>query len=165
MLKVLLYDNRQTLLKYVGDQADLHQDPILITPDPSSADHLRWQMISKSKRRLDAITISRFLKDQLFSELKKRKVKSGLGVILKIETQRGFNNLTEILLVGMQLFPIGVMIARGDLAVECGWRNIGWVQKEILSLCLAAHVTDIWATQVLKTWRNEVFLRGQKLQM
>jgi pyruvate kinase len=87
---------------------------------------------------------------QLFSELKKRKVKSGLGVILKIETQRGFNNLTEILLAGMQLFPIGVMIARGDLAVECGWRNIGWVQKEILSLCLAAHVTDIWATQVLE---------------
>ncbi len=50
----------------------------------------------------------------------------------------------------MQFFPVGVMIARGDLAVECGWKNIGRVQKEILSLCLAAHVTDIWATQVLE---------------
>jgi len=87
---------------------------------------------------------------QLLNELKKRKAKSGLGVILKIETQRGFNNLTEILLAAMQLFPIGVMIARGDLAVECGWKNIGRMQKEILSFCLAAHVTDIWATQVLE---------------
>jgi pyruvate kinase len=41
------------------------------------------------------------------------------------------------------------MIARGDLAVESGWKNIGRVQEEILSICQAAHVTDIWATQVL----------------
>ncbi|WP_372644608.1 pyruvate kinase, partial [Ancylomarina sp.] len=87
---------------------------------------------------------------QLFNELKKRKAKSGLGVILKIETQRGFNKLTEILLAAMQLYPIGVMIARGDLAVECGWKNMGRVQMEILSFCQAAHVTDIWATQVLE---------------
>jgi pyruvate kinase len=87
---------------------------------------------------------------QLLDELEKREAKSDLGVILKIETQRGFNNLTEILLEAMQLCPVGVMIARGDLAVECGWKNIGRVQKEILSLCLAAHVTDIWATQVLE---------------
>ena len=88
---------------------------------------------------------------QLLDELEKRNARKGLGVILKIETQRGFNNLTEILLTAMQLYPIGVMIARGDLAVECGWKNIGRVQREVLSLCLAAHVTDIWATQVLET--------------
>jgi pyruvate kinase len=72
------------------------------------------------------------------------------GVILKIETQAGYNNLIEILLEGMKVYPIGVMIARGDLAVEVGWENIGRVQEEILSLCQASHVTDIWATQVLE---------------
>ncbi len=73
-----------------------------------------------------------------------------LGVILKIETQQGFDNLTDIMLAAMQTYPVGVMIARGDLAVEVGWENMPRIQEEILSLCLAAHMPDIWATQVLE---------------
>ena len=72
------------------------------------------------------------------------------GIIFKIETQRGFNALTDILLAGMQNYPIGVMIARGDLAIEVGWQNMASIQEEILSLCRAAHIPDIWATQVLE---------------
>ncbi len=87
---------------------------------------------------------------ELIEELEKLGAKDRLGIILKIETQSGFNQLTDILLEGMQVYPIGVMIARGDLAIESGWNNIGRVQEEILSLCQAAHVTDIWATQVLE---------------
>lgn len=86
----------------------------------------------------------------LIKELDKLKARDKLGVILKIETQSGFNNLTDILLEAMRIYPIGVMIARGDLAVEVGWENIGRVQEEILSFCQAAHITDIWATQVLE---------------
>jgi len=73
-----------------------------------------------------------------------------LGIILKIETKAGFDNLTDILLTAMQVYPIGVMIARGDLAVECGWENMAMIQEEILSLCMAAHIPVIWATQVLE---------------
>jgi pyruvate kinase len=87
---------------------------------------------------------------ELISELEKLDARDKLGVILKIETQSGFNQLTDILLEAMQVYPIGVMIARGDLAIETGWDNIGRVQEEILSLCQAAHITDIWATQVLE---------------
>ena len=43
------------------------------------------------------------------------------------------------------------MIARGDLAVECGFERLAEVQEEILWLCEAAHVPVIWATQVLET--------------
>ena len=46
---------------------------------------------------------------------------------------------------------VGVMIARGDLAVECGYERLAEVQEEILSLCEAAHIPVIWATQVLDT--------------
>jgi pyruvate kinase len=42
------------------------------------------------------------------------------------------------------------MIARGDLAVECGWEALAAIQEEILRLCAAAHVPCIWATQVLE---------------
>jgi pyruvate kinase len=75
---------------------------------------------------------------------------SNIGIILKIETRKGFNNLPKILLTAMQTYPVGVMIARGDLAVETGWKNIATIQEEILRICEAAHVPDIWATQVLE---------------
>ncbi|MEL7532940.1 MAG: pyruvate kinase, partial [Bacteroidota bacterium] len=87
----------------------------------------------------------------LLEAIAKLRASDRLGVILKIETQRGFRNLTEILLTAMQHYPIGVMVARGDLAIECGWENIARIQAEILSLCRAAHVPDIWATQVLES--------------
>ncbi len=73
------------------------------------------------------------------------------GIILKIETRKGYRNLPEILLQAMQTFPIGVMIARGDLAIETGWKNFAGIQEEILRICEAAHVPDVWATQVLET--------------
>ncbi len=74
-----------------------------------------------------------------------------VGIILKIETQKGFKNLPSILLKAMQTYPIGVMIARGDLAIETGWKNFASIQEEILRICEAAHIPDIWATQVLES--------------
>jgi pyruvate kinase len=47
------------------------------------------------------------------------------------------------------------MIARGDLAVECGFERLAEVQEEILWLCEAAHVPVVWATQVLETLARE----------
>jgi pyruvate kinase len=73
------------------------------------------------------------------------------AVVLKIETRRGFENLPDMLLSAMRLPCIGVMIARGDLAVECGFERLAEVQEEILWVCEAAHVPVIWATQVLES--------------
>ena len=50
---------------------------------------------------------------------------------------------------------VGVMIARGDLAVECGWQRLAEVQEEILWMCEAAHMPVIWATQVLEGLAKE----------
>jgi len=72
-------------------------------------------------------------------------------VVLKIETRRGFANLPEMLLAAMRSPSCGVMIARGDLAVECGFERLAEVQEEILWVCEAAHVPVIWATQVLES--------------
>jgi pyruvate kinase len=86
--------------------------------------------------------------EQLLDEL--RSYDRNIGIILKIETQKGFKNLPRILLRAMQTYPIGVMIARGDLAIETGWKNFATIQEEILRVCEAAHVPDVWATQVLE---------------
>ncbi|WP_374409349.1 pyruvate kinase [Hydrogenophaga sp.] len=72
-----------------------------------------------------------------------------VGVVLKIETLRGFENLPELMLAAMAAPSAGVMIARGDLAVECGYERMAEVQEEILWAAEAAHMPVIWATQVL----------------
>jgi pyruvate kinase len=73
-----------------------------------------------------------------------------LGVVLKIENRQAFENLPRILLASLASPPVGVMIARGDLAVEVGFERLSEVQQEILWLCEAAHVPVIWATQILE---------------
>ncbi len=74
----------------------------------------------------------------------------GLALVLKIENRRAFESLPRLLLSAMRWpAPLGVMIARGDLAIECGWEALAEIQEEILRICAAAHVPCIWATQVL----------------
>lgn len=85
---------------------------------------------------------------QLYEALQKNNAKD-VGIVFKIENKEAFENLPDILIKGMERNKIGVMIARGDLAVEIGFERISEVQNEILWLCEAAHVPVIWATQVL----------------
>ena len=73
------------------------------------------------------------------------------GLIIKIETHEAVENLPSLLLEGMKHRGFGVMIARGDLAVEIGFERTGEIQEEILWICEAAHVPVVWATQVLES--------------
>lgn len=84
----------------------------------------------------------------LQEELARRRVEH-LGLVLKIETVQAFRALPDLLRVGMATRSVGVMIARGDLAVEAGYERLAEMQEEILWLCEAAHLPVIWATEVL----------------
>jgi pyruvate kinase len=94
---------------------------------------------------------------ELLQQHLKRLGGERLGVILKIETRRGFDNLPEMLFAALRSARCGVMIARGDLAVECGFERMAEVQEEILWMCEAAHVPVIWATQVLENLAKDGF--------
>jgi pyruvate kinase len=72
------------------------------------------------------------------------------ALILKIETPEAVRNFPDLLFCAMQEEHVGVMIARGDLAVEIGFERMSEIQEEILWICEAAHVPVIWATQVLE---------------
>jgi pyruvate kinase len=74
-----------------------------------------------------------------------------IGILLKIETRKAFDNLPSLVLAAMRRPAAGVMIARGDLAVECGFERMAEIQEEILWVCEAAHMPVVWATQVLET--------------
>ncbi|WP_051640720.1 pyruvate kinase [Thiomicrorhabdus sp. Milos-T2] len=75
-----------------------------------------------------------------------------LPILAKIETADAVQNLPDILIKSLaENIDIGVMIARGDLAVELGSVRMAETQDEILRLCESAHVPVIWATQVLES--------------
>ena len=71
------------------------------------------------------------------------------GIVLKIETPLAVKNLPHLIVASARRHPTGVMIARGDLAVEIGFARLSEMQEEILWLCEAAHTPTVWATQVL----------------
>jgi pyruvate kinase len=76
--------------------------------------------------------------------------REGTGIIAKIETKKAVRNLPLILLSLLPWPNSGVMIARGDLAIEVGFEKLPKVQAEILDLCEAAHIPVIYATQILE---------------
>jgi len=72
-----------------------------------------------------------------------------IGIIAKIETKAAMLALTKIILEGLNYDLFGVMIARGDLALEIGYQQLAKAQEGILEICRAAHIPVIWATDVL----------------
>ena len=75
-----------------------------------------------------------------------------LGIILKIETRLAFEELPRLLLTAMRSGRFGVMIARGDLAIECGYERMAEIQEEILWIAEAAHAPVIWRRRCSSRW-------------
>jgi pyruvate kinase len=77
-----------------------------------------------------------------------RKILKDLGseakVISKIETLAAVENIEEIVMASD-----GVMVARGDLAVETPYESVPVVQRQIIGLCLKHAKLSIVATQML----------------
>jgi pyruvate kinase len=124
-------------------------DPELRLPALSQEDMARLPFIAQ---HADAVSLSFVRNPEDVTALQDGLTelsRPDLGLILKVDTVAGFRNLRGILLNAMRSPHIGVMIARGDLAVEAGYARLAEVQEEILWLCEAAHVPVIWATQVL----------------
>lgn len=79
----------------------------------------------------------------------RRSGRAGFGVILKLETREAMRNLADILFEAMRYDPVGIMIARGDLAVELSFERLAEMQEELLWFGEACHLPVVWATQVL----------------
>ena len=88
---------------------------------------------------------------RLLTEKLRRAAKPSFGMVLKLETRQAMRNLPDILFEALRYHPVGLMIARGDLAVEMSFERLAEMQEEVLWFGEACHLPVIWATQVLDT--------------
>ena len=74
------------------------------------------------------------------------EMNSPIKIIAKIENSQGVENIDEIL-----DHAYGIMVARGDLAVEVPTEKIPLIQKRIIETCVERRSPVIVATQMLHT--------------
>ncbi len=90
------------------------------------------------------------LQEEISRRASRRSHTEPLVIVAKIETRTAVANIPEMIIQASSQQPFAVMIARGDLAVEVGFEQLYEMQEQILSLCEAAHIPVILATQVLE---------------
>ena len=148
-LEVMVNRAKPTGSRLRGDRGINFPDSDIRLPGLTSTDRDNLRFIIE---HADAVSLSFVKRPADVIALQEELSAAGMnefGLIIKIETRKGFKNLPELLLTAMRSYPVAVMIARGDLAVEAGWARLAELQEEILWLCEAAGVPVIWATQVL----------------
>jgi pyruvate kinase len=96
--------------------------------------------------KTDVVNLQNFVRSTIGEDNIKERL-FGLDefpVISKIETWDGYDNLDEIMDASY-----GILVGRGDLALQTGIEQVGILQKEIIDRCIAEGKPVITATQML----------------
>jgi len=103
------------------------------------------------KNKVDYFALSFVRRPADITELKDilAKAKSDARIIAKIETPQALKNIDEIIKLSD-----GIMVARGDLAVEIPAEEVPLVQKMLIQKCNQAGKPVITATQMLESMIN-----------
>lgn len=112
-----------------------------------------------AEHNVDYVALSFVRKASDIEELREvlKKMKMQAGIIAKIETPQAVANIDEIIKVAD-----GVMVARGDLAIEIPAEHVPMVQKSIIKKCNEAGKPVITATQMLESMiKNQIPTRAE----
>jgi len=159
---VILIDDGELEIKITGKRGDelegtIENDGTLGSRKTVNIPQVRINLPSVSQRDLIFIDLALKLDIEFiahsFVRTKKdilavQKILDGHGsqikIIAKIENQQGVDNLEEIM-----DHSYGIMVARGDLAIEVPFERIPGIQRMIISKCIERRKPVIVATQML----------------
>jgi len=130
----------------------------LTAPALTDKDLLDIIFIAEQKLDYMAVSFPKEASDMIFARRKLVEAGSTAQLIAKMErTEAVFKNLEEIVQVSD-----GVMVARGDLAVEVGEALVPGLQKKIVKACHKMYKVSIVATQMLESMiENPVATRAE----
>jgi pyruvate kinase len=149
-LKVIRKDGNSLICKAendgaVGSRKSVNVPGVKIDlPSLTDKDKEFLKMSAENEVDFIAHSFVRSRQDVLDVQAELDKYKSEIKIIAKIENQEGVENLADILEV-----VYGIMVARGDLAIEIPYEKIPPVQKMIISRCIYCRKPVIVATQML----------------
>lgn len=115
-------------------------------PSLTEKDRSFIAMAVKNDIEFIAHSFVRSKQDVLDVQAELDKYKSEIKIIAKIENQEGVDNLSDILEV-----VYGIMVARGDLAIEIPYEKVPPIQRMIISRCIYCRKPVIVATQMLES--------------
>lgn len=100
------------------------------------------------KNKVDYFALSFVRRPSDIVELRNilKAAKSDAGIIAKIETPQAVKNIDEIIELSD-----GIMVARGDLAIEVPAEEVPLIQKSVIHKCNIAGKPVITATQMLES--------------
>ena len=113
-------------------------------PSLTEKDRLFIKMAIEQNIEFIAHSFVRSKQDVLDVQSILNEAESGIKIIAKIENQEGVDNIDEIL-----ENVYGIMVARGDLAIEIPYEKIPGIQRIIIGKCIHKRKPVIVATQML----------------
>ncbi len=118
-------------------------------PSLTEKDRIFLELAAKNNVDFIAHSFVRSRQDLLDVKEVLKKYNSDIKIIAKIENEEGIENLDEILEEAY-----GLMIARGDLAIEIPYEKIPGIQKMMITKCIISRKPVIVATQMLHSMIN-----------
>ena len=158
----ILIDDGELEIKITGREGDIlvgriENDGVLGSRKTVNIPQVRINLPSVSERDLTFIDLAvkldvefiahsfvRSKEDVLAVQQLLDKHGSKIKIIAKIENQQGVDNLEEIM-----DHSYGIMVARGDLAIEVPFERIPGIQRAIIEKCIGKRKPVIVATQML----------------
>ncbi|MCX6302075.1 MAG: pyruvate kinase [Bacteroidia bacterium] len=113
-------------------------------PSLTDKDRAFIKMAAENDVEFIAHSFVRSRQDVIDVQTEINKHKSDIKIIAKIENEEGVENIAEIM---DEVY--GIMVARGDLAIEIPYEKIPSIQKMMISRCIYCRKPVIVATQML----------------
>jgi pyruvate kinase len=129
----------------LGSRKSVNIPGVKITlPSLTDKDRLFIKMAVEHKVDFIAHSFVRSRQDVIDVQDVLDSLKSCIKIIAKIENQEGVDNIDDIL-----ENVYGIMVARGDLAIEIPYEKIPGIQRMIITKCIISRKPVIVATQML----------------